>query len=174
MDKLFDILAYCIPALVVLGCVYVVLMQVFGAEREKRRWEMRKASQKEITPTRLRAYERLALLLERTQPEHMLLEINVAELSISELQRTLLHTIRQEFDHNLSQQIYVSSELWDKILSARDQVAAFVTAMTRQLPEGATTLDYAQVLMTSYMQNGTNPHEIAMMALKEEVKLLMD
>lgn len=173
MEKIFDILAYCIPALVVLGCVYVVMRNFYQNENEKRLWELKKVSQKEITPTRLRAYERLSLLLERTQPEHMLMELPVAELSIQEIQRLLLKTIRQEFDHNLSQQIYVSDELWAKIIDARDQVAAFVSAMLQQLPTGATSLDYARVLMTAYEQNGTNPHEIAMEELKREVKTLL-
>lgn len=173
MEKFLDILAYCIPALVVLGCVYVVIVQFFASESEKRLWELKKVSQKEITPTRLRAYERLALLLERTQPEHMLMEMSVAELSVQEIQRLLLKTIRQEFDHNLSQQIYVSDELWAKIIEARDQVAAFVSAMAQQLPPNAGSMDYAKVLMTAYEENGTNPHEIAMEELKKEVKALL-
>lgn len=173
MQQLIDILAYTVPSLVVLACVYVVMMKFYQNENEKRLWELRKVSQKEITPTRLRAYERLTLLLERTQPEHMLLEMPITELSIQDIQRQLLRTIRQEFDHNLSQQIYVSDEVWEHILEARDQVSAFVNAMAVQLPEDSTSLDYAKTLMTAYNQNGVTPHEIAIEALKNEVKTLL-
>lgn len=173
MEKVLDIIAYCIPALVVLACVYVVMMKFYQNENEKRLWELRKASQKEITPTRLRAYERLSLLLERTQPEHMLVDMPITELSVQELQRLLIKTVRVEFDHNLSQQIYVSDELWEHITEAKEQVVAFINAMATQLPAGHTTLDYAKILVTAYNQNGVTPHEIAIEALKNEVKTLL-
>lgn len=175
MDKLIDILAYCIPALVVLACAYVVMQKLLENDEQKRLWEARRANRKEVTPARLRAYERLSLLLERTQPEHMLMEltstnVNLATYSIAELQQHLLRTLRQEFDHNLSQQIYVSDQVWDQILSARDQTAAFINAMAAQMKEGSTSLDYAKTLMTAFEQNGVTPHQLALTALKEEVK----
>ncbi len=177
MELWMEILAYTLPSLVVLAGVYVVMHKLYNNEQEKRIWELKKQSQKEITPTRLRAYERLALLLERTQPEHLVMEISrqspLAEMSVAQLQQLILRTIRQEYDHNLSQQIYVSDELWDKIIDARDQMASFTTAMANQLPNGATTMDYAKVLMTAYNQNGMTPHEVAMSALKEEVKTIL-
>lgn len=169
-----QVLAYCIPSLIVLACVYIIMQKMYTNEQEKRMWELKKISQKEITPTRLRAYERLCLLLERTQPEHLLMDnTQLTEMTINELQRLLIKTIRMEFDHNLSQQIYVSDDVWEKVLEARDQVMAFINSMALQLPQGSTTLDYAKVLMTAYNQNGVTPHEVAMDALKEEVKTLL-
>ena len=169
-----QVLAYCIPSLIVLGSVYIIMHKMYANEQEKRMWELKKISQKEITPTRLRAYERLCLLLERTQPEHLLMDNSqLTEMTINELQRLLIKTIRMEFDHNLSQQIYVSDDVWEKVLEARDQAIAFINSMALQLPQGSTTLDYAKVLMTAYNQNGVTPHEVAMDALKEEVKTLL-
>ena len=84
----------------------------------------------------------------------------------------LLRTIRMEFDHNLSQQIYVSEELWDRIIRARDEMGAFVNTMAIQMPENSTALDYAKVLTTSYKTNGETPHELALSALKDEVRML--
>lgn len=167
-----EILAYCIPSLVVLAAVWIVMHKLYANEQEKRLWELKKASQKEITPTRLRAYERLTLLLERTQPEHMIMEINVVDYTTIQLQQHLLRTIRQEFDHNLSQQVYVSDELWQKILLARDEMAAFITTIAAQMAPDSTALDYAKAMMTAYAQNGATPHEIALTALKEEAKNL--
>lgn len=167
---MLEILKFTIPALIVLACTWIVMRQLFKNEEEKRMWELKKASQKEISPVRLRAYERLCLLLERTQPEHLLMDVDMNGLSVQDLQKHLLRTIRLEFDHNMSQQIYVSDETWAKVMQARNEIAAFVNAMAIQLPKNSTAMDYAKILMTAYNTNGETPHEIALTALKEEAR----
>lgn len=168
-----EILAYSIPALVVLAATWLVMHKLFNNEQEKRLWELKRLSQKEISPIRLRAYERLTLLLERTTPDRMLMEMNLQEMTIPQVQQQLLRTIRLEYDHNLSQQIYVSDEVWDKIIHARDEMGAFVTAMAAGMPEGSSTFDYAKTLITAYSTNGETPNSLALSALKEEAKTLL-
>lgn len=168
-----EILAYSIPALVVLAATWLVMHKLFNNEQEKRLWELKRLSQKEISPIRLRAYERLTLLLERTTPDRMLMEMNLQEMTIPQVQQQLLRTIRLEYDHNLSQQIYVSDEVWDKIIHARDEMGSFVTAMAAGMPEGSSTLDYAKTLITAYSTNGETPNSLALSALKEEAKTLL-
>lgn len=170
---MMEIIAYTIPALVVLLATWLVMHKLFSNEREKRLWELKRASQKENSPIRLRAYERLALLLERTTPEHLLMDLPLGEMTILEVQQHLLRAIRTEYDHNLSQQIYVSDEVWDKIIHARDEMGSFVTTMAAGMPSGSTTLDYAKTLITAYRTNGTTPNDLALSALKAEAKSLL-
>lgn len=170
---MLEILKYCLPAIIVLGTTWVVIAKMLRNEEQKRNWELKKHTQKEITQIKLRAYERLVLLLERTQPEYMLTHIAPIELTqktIPELQQELLKTVRMEFDHNLSQQIYISDEVWDKVILARDEMGAFINAMSMQLPPNSSTLDYAKILMTAYNSNGDTPHALAMAALKDEAR----
>ena len=108
---MIEILKYCLPALCVLLATWLVMHKFYKSETEKRLWELKRLSQKEISPLRMRAYERLALLLERTTPEHMLLDVNLTEMTILQLQQHMMRTIRMEYDHNLSQQVYVSDEV---------------------------------------------------------------
>ena len=168
-----EILKYCIPALIVLLATWIVMYKLFQNEQQKREWELKKAAQKEISPIRLRAYERLALVLERTQPEHLLMDLDVSQFTVPQLQQRLLQTIRLEFDHNISQQIYVSEPVWDKIVAARGQMLAFVSAMAMQLPPDSTSLDYAKTLLTAYSTNGETANETALHALKEEAARLI-
>ena len=100
-----EILKYCIPALCVLLATWLVMRQFYKDEADKRLWELKRLTQKEVSPLRLRAYERLALLLERTTPEHMLLELNLGEMTILQVQQHLVRTIRMEHEHNMSQQV---------------------------------------------------------------------
>ena len=170
---MIEVLKYCLPALVVLLATWIVMHKLFVNEQQKREWELKRAAQKEISPIRLRAYERLALMLERTQPEHMLVDLDISGMSVQQLQQRLLQTIRLEFDHNMSQQIYVSEPVWEKIMSARAQIAAFVTAMAMQLPPDSTSLDYAKIMLTAYNTNGETANATALHALKEEAATLL-
>ena len=165
-------------AVVIFGFWFIQHSQYKNEER-KRQWELRRESQKSVSPIRLRAYERLALLLERTKPEHMLMELRAKEpnalatWTVPQLQQYLLQTIRAEFDHNQSQQVYVSDEVWDMIVDARDQTAAFVISMVAQIPQNANAQVYATTLLTAYASNGTTPTDKALEALKDEAKTLM-
>lgn len=168
-----QVLTYTLPVvLIILACG--VVLHVYNKNQEKKRnYELRKLSQKVISPIRMQAYERLALLLERTTPEHMLLEVNFSELSVPQLQQHLLQTIRAEFDHNMSQQIYVSDEVWAKIMLARNEMVAFVNAVAIQIPKDSTALTYAKNLIEAYTNNGATPHEGALEALKAEAAELL-
>ena len=164
---MLEILKYTIPALVVLAGVWLVMHKLFKNEEQKRLWELKRLSQKEISPTRMRAYERLALLLERTQPEALVMALS------ERLEQELLRTVRMEFDHNMSQQVYVGDEVWAQIIGARDQMGAFISSVAIQLPKECTAMDYAKALMTAYRNNGETPHQMALDALNAEAKTLL-
>lgn len=170
---MLEVLKYCLPALCVLLATWLIMRQFYKSESEKRLWELKRLSQKEISPLRMRAYERLSLLLERTTPEHMLVELNLGEMTILQVQQHLMRTIRTEYDHNLSQQVYVSDELWQLILSSRDQMVAFVNSIAQQMPPESTALDYAKVLITAYSSNGHTANQQAMQALRNEARNLL-
>ena len=174
-----EILIILLTVAVVIFGFWMIQHSQFRNEERKRQFELKRESQKSVSPIRLRACERLALLLERTKPEHMLVELQQKEpqalstWTIPQLQQYLLQTIRLEFDHNQSQQVYISEEVWDMIVNARDQTASFVIGIAGQLPDGADTQLYAKTLLTAYDSNGTTPTDKALEKLKDEAKTLM-
>jgi len=149
----------------------------YRQEEKQRLYELKKESQRTISPLRMRAYERLALLMERTEPEAMLKEImaeeNWTQLSIVELQRDLLQRLRLEYDHNLSQQVYVSDQVWQKILIARDQMGAYINQMALRQRPNSTPMDYIKTLIQTYHMNGDTPNEIALQAINDEAHSLL-
>ena len=173
------VIAVILTIVVLIFGFWLIQFSSFRNEEKKRQWDLKRESQKAITPIRLRAYERLVLLLERTKPEHMLMELRakepgaMTEWTVGQVQQYLLQTIRAEFDHNQSQQVYVSNEVWDMLINARDQTAAFVIAIAAQIPPDATPQIYANALLSAYSSNGVTPTEKAMEELKNEAKELM-
>ena len=166
------ILIIAIVAVMIFG-FWLIQHSNFRNEERKRQWELKRESQKTISPIRLRAYERLALLLERTTPEHMLMGLDVNTMTVPQLQQHLLQTIRAEYEHNMSQQVYVSDEVWALIMNARDQNAAFIVSIVAQLPPDADAMTYAKTLITAYASNGETPTDKALEELKNEAKTLM-
>lgn len=173
------VLAIILTIVVLILGFWFIQYTSFRNEEKKRQWELKRESQKAVSPIRLRAYERLALLLERTKPEHMLMELRknepdaLAIWTVGQVQQYLLQTIRAEYDHNQSQQVYVSDEVWDMIINARDQMAAFVISIAGQIPPDANAQTYATTLLTAYASNGLTPTDKALEYLKNEAKELM-
>ncbi|MEM7574169.1 MAG: hypothetical protein AAF433_14780 [Bacteroidota bacterium] len=83
----------------------------------------------------LQAYERLSLLMERMSIPNLMLRNSPGDLSGPQYTASLLHTIRTEFEHNVTQQVYVSDQLWEILILARDNVSQLIT----RAAEGADT-----------------------------------
>src|SRR5665647_2144419 len=103
-----EILKIVLPALRVLLTAYFMMDKLLRNEEKRRNFELRKNNAIAITPIRLRAYERMILVLERTTPSTLIVNIAKPHMTNLELHTQLLASVRQEFAHNLSQQIYVS------------------------------------------------------------------
>lgn len=121
MNELLDLLLYILPGiLVALAALYVMKHQA-NQEQKKRHFELRRQQGKESLSMRLQAYERLALFLSRNTINKLVLRIPAGQQEANTYLQTLIQTIEQEFDHNVSQQIYLSAECWDLILMAKNK-----------------------------------------------------
>ncbi len=163
-----QILAYTIPAFVVLLATWLVMYKLMRNEDARRNFELRKNTLGEITPIRLRGYERLTLLLERITPEHMLLNLDITNMTAQEVHQHLIQTIRLEFDHNVSQQVYVGNEVWQEIVHAKEEMLRFVNTCATQFEPTSPALPYAQMMITTYSTNGETPTQHALLVLKQE------
>ena len=101
-----------IPGLLVLLTTYYLLRDFFKNEERKRYYEMRRETAKSLNPIKLTAYERLALFLERIRPDSLIMRVQTGNMTSGDLHLMLLTTIREEFEHNVTQQIYVGKEVW--------------------------------------------------------------
>ena len=169
---MIEILKYTLPALIVLLAAWLVLSKMLREERERRNFELRKQDRSQTIPIMLRGYERLALLMERITPEHLLLNCDLQQMSVVELQKYMLSTIRAEFDHNVSQQVYVSDDVWAAVVIAKEETLRFVSDCASKLPPNATALQYANLMIEAYNLNGETPLQQALRLLKQEARRL--
>ena len=123
-----------------------------------------------VLPIRLQAYERLALLLERISPESIIMRVNKPGMTAKQLHTELLSSIRAEFDHNMSQQVYISNEAWEGILTARGKVIHLINTASDQVKDEATALTLSQQIFEMTMELKTQPTREAMQFLKKEME----
>jgi hypothetical protein len=167
---MIDILQLTIPALLVLATAYILLDKMLKNDEKRRNFELKQRNIQVTTPLRLRAYERLTLVLDRTKPTSIVLEVLKPVMTCFELQSQLLTTIREEFGHNASQQIYVSNELWSAIRATQESLIQLVNLCAAQCAADAIGTELAEKIIQLYAQSDNSPGEVATVMLKKEVR----
>lgn len=165
-----DILKIVLPALLVLLTAYLLIDKLLRNEEKRRNFELHKNSQSIITPIRLRAYERLILVLERTTPNTLILSVAKPKMTNLELHTQLLASIRQEFSHNLSQQIYVSNDVWNYIRGAQESLLRLVNTCAAKCNPNESASVLAEGIIQVYNGSEQTPTDLAMEKLKNEVR----
>ncbi|OUJ73184.1 DUF7935 family protein [Hymenobacter crusticola] len=167
---LFDLLKIILPALIVAGSVFLLIRQYLEKEQQRRLIELRLQSTKEVLPVRLQAYERVILLLERITPNNLLVRLNSAGQSASEFHRLLLQEVRAEYDHNLSQQLYMSPDAWEQVRQAKEHILGLINQAYQGIntPQQARGTELAKRILEGLMADEADPTAQAISAVKRE------
>ena len=118
--KIIEILAYTFPSIITGLVAYYLFDSYFKDQLSTRKWLMQKDSQNDIVTLRLQAYERMTLFMERINPSQLLVRITPISENKNDYQNYVIAQVDQEFEHNLTQQIYVSDECWSIITTAKN------------------------------------------------------
>ncbi len=168
-ELIIDLLKIIIPAIIVfLGC-FLTVRHFLDTEARKRLAEIRLANQGVVTPMRLGAYERLAIFLERIHPHMIVTRVHKNGMSARLLQSELTKIIRTEFEHNLSQQIYISNHAWEMVKTAKEEITKLVNVAASKLPDAATGVELSQMILQISQQIEKMPTQVALEYIKKEV-----
>ncbi|SEM29318.1 hypothetical protein SAMN04487910_4653 [Aquimarina amphilecti] len=137
-------------------------------EEKRRRYLLHKENQKQALPLRLQAYERMALFLERISPGKLLLRTPPVDEDKKSYESLLVNTIEQEFDHNLTQQIYISDECWNIVKAAKNGTIAVIRKTVMQEDINSAT-KMREMILTEIIEKGS-PSDKALSAIKTEVE----
>ena len=173
LTDILELLKYTLPALIVFLTAYFLLTRYMQKEATEKAIELKLKRDKEITMLRLQAYERLALFLERIGPANVISRVRVPDMICTELQYSMVRNIREEYEHNLSQQIYVSSAAWNLIVASKDEIIKLVNLIGQQLPPDASSGQLINAIFTGIAKaNAPLPTEHALEFLKAECREL--
>lgn len=168
MDQFFEILKLILPAGIVFLTTYYLVKNFLDQDKGKKVMDLKLANQAVLTPLRLQAYERMVLFLERINPSSMVMKTNKA-VSAPILQAELLKTIRNEFEHNLSQQIYMSNKAWEAVIQAKEETIKIINVSASKVGPNANGMELAQIIVTISSQLTELPAKAAVEFIKKEI-----
>jgi hypothetical protein len=169
MDPFIELLKIIVPALIVFLSSFYLLKNFLDNQTRMRLMEIKSAGKDLLTPIRLQAYERVVLLLERISPNSLIMRVNKPMMSARQLHSELIQAIRTEFEHNLSQQIYMSSGAWEMVKNAKEEIIKLVNLLAIKLPEGAPSFELAQLIIDANSSLRILPTTSAIEYLKKEI-----
>lgn len=161
-----------VAAVAVTGWIfYKVIKSYFKNQQKMQLLQMRLDEQREsmkvVMPIRMQAYERMVLFLDRISPDSLILRCYQPGMDMKLLQGVLTKNIRDEWEHNLSQQIYISSEAWDRIREAKEEMVNMVNSAAVSLPTDGDPTTLAAAIFASAQKNAST-RESALEFLKAE------
>lgn len=170
MEDVLEMLKYTLPSLIVFLTGYYFLKKYFENESKKRTHQTLLKNQDVITPLRLQAYERIIIYLERISPESIILRVNKPGYTCKQLQTELLNTIRIEWEHNLSQQLYVTQKSWEVVRNAKSNIIQLINITAGKVKEDSPSLNLSKAILSSVMDQEKIYATEAIKFIKEEMK----
>jgi hypothetical protein len=171
MEYVFELLKITIPALTVFLTVYVLLREFLSKQYEKSVLDFKQAQMKTTLPLRLGAYERLSMLCERISLPNLIMRLRTQESTVETLQYALMMAVQQEFEHNITQQVYVSENLWAIIKIAKEDTLGCVNEAAQSLDPKAPSAELITSLI-KVMSGLVQPLDQALVAIKNEASIL--
>lgn len=172
MDTILEIFKLTIPGLIVLATAYFLLKQYLDNQRAIKQIELKQNQQNTTTPLRLQAYERLSLLCERIALPSLMLRLRQEGTSSAQFRATLMLAIQQEYEYNITQQVYVSEQLWEIIKLSRDDSMNTISLAYELVDPKAESEELAQAIMSILEKRGVTAIDKALIAIKKEAAIL--
>ena len=170
--EILEILKYTIPALIVFFTTLFTIRTFVRAEEKRNHLKIVLRNKELITPLRLQAYERIILFLERISPEALIMRLNKPKMNVRQLQTEMLRVIRTEFDHNLSQQLYLSPKAWGYVVNSKSKLINFINSTAGKLNPAAPSIKYSTMLLEALMEDQKSPTQQAIIEIKKEIARL--
>ncbi len=168
-DDIFQLFAYLLPAVVTGAVAFYFFRLHTNNEEGRRRYLLHKESQKNALPIRLQAYERMALFLERISIPNLVVRVSPKNADKNDYEHLLIRTIEKEFEHNLSQQIYMSDECWNIIKAAK---SATIQTIRKAAMSTSDSSDKLREDILNATMDKQSPSATALAFVKKEISSL--
>ena len=171
MEYLIELLKIILPAGLVIYGMFIITVSFLKKEKEMKWVDIKSKNTEVVLPIRLQAGERLCLLLERIMPNNLVRRVNQPEYSAGELHGLLISEVRNEFNHNLSQQVYFTDETWENIRSAVEQVISLINRSYQEVDANARSIDLAKTIFQHALEQDRDIVALALKNVKSELRM---
>ncbi len=169
MEVWIVVLLSVIPTAAIAGVSLYLVRQFMEQEQKRQQVKLKENARNTVLPVKLQAYERLVILLERIRLNNLVMRVTKPGMNAQYLQREMLKQIRGEFEHNLSQQLYVSETAWKLVVNAREQGIAIMNMVGEKVDHEESANKYTTLLLQLAATEDYNAVEIAVAHLRKEM-----
>lgn len=172
VSLLTDVLKLVIAGAILISLVYFVFRGYFDRYQNIQIHNYKVALNKELLPLRLQALERMTLFIERINPSNLLLRLHTPGMTAKQMQILVLEDIRAEYQHNVTQQLYLSSEAWSIVKRVKDDTVTLINNVINELPEGSSAVELSKIMFAKLESLEQSPYDLAMMVIKSQYQEL--
>ncbi len=170
MDDFVELIKILGPAGLVLYLAFLLVRSFLQKQLGEIQLQVSQKNQEVVLPIRLQAYERICLLLERVSVNNLVTRLNNSEYTAKQLQNVLVSEIREEFNHNLSQQVYMSDEAWSKVSNAIESNVSLINEAGESMTAEDHSLSLAKKIFELDMAKESDPIQSALFFVKDEIR----
>jgi len=171
LPKIIELLSYTFPSIIVGVIAFLFFLKYIKIEEKKLKISLLNENQKGTLPIKLQAYERMTLYLERIKPSKLLIRVTSINNDKNAYVFSLINTIEQEFEHNLTQQIYISDKCWSVIIASKNATMQLIKKTSEE--EAITNAQELREAILQKMLKGNPPSNTALSFIKDEVQSFM-
>ncbi|MBB1151081.1 MULTISPECIES: hypothetical protein [unclassified Myroides] len=165
-------LQYIVPALVVAGLSYIFFQNIVERQSKRDYFIIKELTAKDTgidsKALKLQACERLVLYAERSDLKKLILRVQPVSSDPQAYAHLLVQHLEQEFEYNVTQQLYVSEELWAIVVHTKNTLISTIQ-QTAKSPEVTSAL-LLQNLLLNESVNVQSKVDILVRAVREETK----
>jgi len=174
ITKLSIALLYILPPILAMVAVGMVLY--FQQKKEQLQYNIKTYHElmKHILPLKISAYERAILFLERIRPENLLPRCEYIQDSAQALHIEMINHIRDEYEHNLAQQLYISNEGWDSLINAKEMILNIINSSASELSENSTGMDLGKIILEKVSTSEEIITQKAINTLKDDINVILN
>lgn len=169
---LLDVVILFAGVFAALIAIYYVLKSDIQRFFNLKNIELNKESRAQILPLRLQAHERLIIFIDRINPANLLVRLHQQGIAIGTLQAGILNEVRSEYQHNITQQLYVDSITWNVVRKLKDDTIAMINNAVQGLPADANGIELSKAILQHMAGIEENPYDLTIELIKKDIQRL--
>ena len=169
---LVDVVVLFAGIFIALMAVYYILKNDIQRFFNLKNIELNKESRAHILPLRLQAHERLIIFIDRINPANLLVRLHQQGIAIATLQAGVLNEIHSEYQHNITQQLYIDSVTWSVVRKLKDDTIAMINNAVKGLPTDANGIELSKAILQHMASIDENPYDLTIELIKKDIHSL--
>lgn len=171
-DGVVEFLFYLAPSVLVFLTSFFLIKKFLDTDQRLKMADMKRVADQQLLPLRLQAYERIVLYLERMSPNNLLIRVFEPGMTVSDFHKAILLTIRSEYEHNITQQVYVTNNAWNIVRNSRDELLKLLNLSLEKCVPNAPGHELSKKVFETMLEQEENPVQKAIDLIKNEAHSL--